>query len=152
MASSFERRSYTVFSLSPVEHEGLNLLWDLKSEDLLPKLASYLIATNADLDDTQKDDLQIFFNSSLVKDPERRSSSLRKLLPLIDPGVKIPGILPLAKQEAASFHEDFEVSSTSFFLNRNKCVRVILILADCAFPSSVLQRGLSTPILHYFMS
>ena len=117
-----ERRSYSVFSLRAGEDEGQSLLWDLKSEDLLPKLASYLITTDADLNGAQKDDLKIFFNSSLVKDPERRSSSVRQLLPLLDPGVKIPEISLLVKEKATLFHEDFEVSSTNFFSTYNKGV------------------------------
>lgn len=94
----------------PNVHQGKNALSDLKSGDLLPKLANYLIETDRDLDDTQKDNLKMFFISCLVKDPERRSSRIRQLLFLIDPGVKVADISPIVKQGAASVHEDFQVS------------------------------------------
>jgi len=110
-----ETRGYAVFSLRYIECQGQNHLSDLKSENLLPKLASYLIVTNSDLDDVQKENLQIFFNSSLAKHPERRCSSIRQLLTLIDPGVKIPSISPVVKLEDPSFHEDFQVSLSYFF-------------------------------------
>jgi serine/threonine protein kinase len=59
-----------------------DLLKELKSKDKLPALAYELITTTG-LNDEQKRDLYSFFNSTLVKDPDRRSSDIKQLVQLL---------------------------------------------------------------------
>jgi serine/threonine protein kinase len=109
-----DRRGAAFFAPPFGRHQSQNLLADLKSEDMLPTLASYLITTTTELNDEEKGILHELFNSSLVCDPDERSSDLEHLLHLLSPRVAIPRNAQLTKYETPLLHEDFQVMSINF--------------------------------------
>jgi serine/threonine protein kinase len=109
-----DRRGVGFSSLPFGRHQSQNLLADLKSEDMLPTLASYLITTTTGLNDEEKGTLHELFNSSLICDPDERSSDLEHLLRLLSPRVTISHNIQLTKCETPLLHEDFQVMLINF--------------------------------------
>jgi hypothetical protein len=60
-------------------------LEQLKSDDLLSDFAHQLIVTTTGLNTEQGHNLDLFFNSTLVRDPKRRNLDFKKLLHLLAP-------------------------------------------------------------------